>query len=117
MGVGAPRLRLRRYFDNVHYALREERFSRNWVSKPWRLSKAAADLVTHPREHDAAAHDIQVPCKLNLTACIVRMAEDRDDALPEGSLDHAALAITQVLEARRQVPVWRTVVGVRERAA
>jgi len=55
------------------------------------------DLTDH---HKEKAHSIQVPCKLNLTACIVRMYEDANPALPEGSLDHALDAIDQVLKAR-----------------
>uniref|UniRef100_A0A7S2HBY1 peptidylprolyl isomerase n=1 Tax=Haptolina brevifila TaxID=156173 RepID=A0A7S2HBY1_9EUKA len=55
------------------------------------------DLMDH---HKETAFDIQVPCKLNLTACIVRMTEDGSDVLPEGSLDHAVQAIGEVLKAR-----------------
>jgi len=55
------------------------------------------DLMDH---HKETAWDIQVPCKLNLAACIVRMTEDRSDVLPEGSLDHAVQAIGEVLKAR-----------------
>ena len=55
------------------------------------------DLLDHHKEQ---AHAIQVPCKLNLVACVVRMYEDADPALPEGSLDHALLAIDEVLKAR-----------------
>ena len=55
------------------------------------------DLLDHHKEQ---AHGIQVPCKLNLVACIVRMYEDGNPALPDGSLDHALLAIDEVLKAR-----------------
>lgn len=55
------------------------------------------DLLEHHKEQ---AHGIQVPCKLNLAACIVRMHEDADPALPDGSLDHALQAIAEVLKAR-----------------
>ena len=59
------------------------------------------DLSDHHRE---TAHDIQVPCKLNLTACIVKMHEANVDSMPEGSLDHAVLAIEEVLKARPKEP-------------
>ena len=55
------------------------------------------DLNDH---HKETAHGIQVPCKLNLTACIVTMVEAGSDALPEGSLDHAVLAVSEVLKVR-----------------
>lgn len=55
-------------------------------------------------QHKETAHDIQVPCKLNLTACIVRMHEEGHAALPEGSLGHAEEAIEHVLKARPKEP-------------
>jgi len=55
------------------------------------------DLMEH---HKETAYDIQVPCKLNLAACIARMFEDGSDVLPDGSLDHAVQAVNEVLKVR-----------------
>ena len=59
------------------------------------------DLMEHHKEQ---VHQIQMTSKLNLVACIVRMSELESSDLPDGSLDHAAAAIAEVLESKPSEP-------------
>ena len=62
------------------------------------------DLMDHHKEQVA---QIQMHCKLNLVACIVKMStldDGSEKLLPEGSLDHAVVAINEVLEVKKDQP-------------
>jgi hypothetical protein len=53
------------------------------------------DFTAH---HRAQAEDINMQCKLNLVACVCKMYELGNKALPEGSLDHAVNQVNDVLQ-------------------
>lgn len=100
---------------NKHYALAESGDDSQWSIALRRYRRAIYhchfdEMQMHDflEQHQEQAIAIQMNCKLNLAACIVQMyelkVEDAEHALPEGDLNHAVLAVNEVLEKRPKEP-------------